>query len=104
MTRNKKLVRLMAATVAATTVATSVPAFAAFDASYYAKQNPDVVAVVGTTPKALESHYNTFGKKEGRAASAEDAVNSPLRQIFDAKSRCATSTTRPISRWWCCST
>lgn len=85
MTRNKKLVRLMAATVAATTVATSVPAFAAFDASYYAKQNPDVVAVVGTTPKALESHYNTFGKKEGRAASAEDAVNSPLRQIFDAK-------------------
>lgn len=85
MTRNKKLVRLMAATIAATTVATSMPALAAFDANYYAKQNPDVVAAVGTTPKALENHYNTFGKKEGRAASAEDLANSPLRQIFDAK-------------------
>lgn len=75
----------MAATIAATTVATSMPALAAFDANYYAKQNPDVVAAVGTTPKALENHYNTFGKKEGRAASAEDLANSPLRQIFDAK-------------------
>ena len=64
MTRNKKLVRLMAATIAATTVATSMPALAAFDANYYAKQNPDVVAAVGTTPKALENHYNTFGKRK----------------------------------------
>ena len=85
MTRNKKLVRLMALTVATTTVATAVPAYAAFDADYYAKQNPDVVAVVGTTPKALENHYNLFGKNEGRAASAEEANGSELRQIFDAK-------------------
>ena len=85
MTRNKKLVRLMALTVAATTVATAVPAYAAFDAAYYAKQNPDVVAVVGNTPKALEQHYNTFGKNEGRAASADDLSNSPLRQLFDAE-------------------
>lgn len=75
----------MALTVATTTVATAVPAYAAFDADYYAKQNPDVVAVVGTTPKALENHYNLFGKNEGRAASAEEANGSELRQIFDAK-------------------
>ena len=63
MTRNKKLVRLMALTVAATTVATSVPAYAAFDANYFAQQNPDVVAAIGTKPADLETHYNVFGKK-----------------------------------------
>ena len=35
MTRNKKLVKMMALAVAASTVATSVPAYAAFDATYY---------------------------------------------------------------------
>lgn len=83
MTRNKKLVKLMALTVAASTVATSVPAYAAFDATYYAQQNPDVVAAIGTKPADLETHYNVFGKKEGRAGSADEA-GSALRQLFDA--------------------
>ena len=84
MTRNKKLVRLMAVTVATATVATSIPVSAAFDANYYASKNPDVVAVVGTTPTALENHYNVFGKNEGRAASAEEGYKDVLRSMFDA--------------------
>ena len=84
MTRNKKLVRLMAVALAATTVATAVPAYTAFDAEYYAQQNPDVVAKVGTSKKALENHYNLFGKNEGRASSAADVTSSPIRQLFDA--------------------
>jgi len=44
--------------------------FSVFDAEYYAKQNPDVVAVVGTDAKALFTHYLTSGIKEGRNASA----------------------------------
>lgn len=84
MARNKTLVRFMAIAVAATTLSTSAPAYAAFDADYYAKQNPDVVAAFGSSSKALENHYNLFGKKEGRAGSSEDLKNSPLRQLFDA--------------------
>lgn len=85
MTRNKKLVKIMALAVAASTVATSVPAYAAFDATYYAQQNPDVVAAIGTNPADLETHYNVFGKKEGRAGSVDEAGGSALRQIFDAE-------------------
>ncbi|CBK73785.1 Bacterial surface proteins containing Ig-like domains [Butyrivibrio fibrisolvens 16/4] len=84
MARNKTLVRFMAIAVAATTLSTSAPAYAAFDADYYAKQNPDVVAAFGSSAKALENHYNLFGKNEGRAGSSEDLKNSPLRQLFDA--------------------
>ena len=85
MTRNKKLVKMMALAVAASTVATSVPAYAAFDATYYAQQNPDVVAAIGTKPADLEMHYNLFGKKEGRAGSADEVGGSALRQLFDAE-------------------
>ena len=85
MTRNKKLVKMMALAVAASTVATSVPAYAAFDATYYAQQNPDVVAAIGTKPADLEMHYNVFGKKEGRAGSADEIGSSALRQLFDAE-------------------
>lgn len=85
MTKNKKLARLLVAAVATATVATSIPVHAAFDAKFYAANNPDVVAVVGQSPKALEKHYNTFGVKEGRAASAEDSYQSVLRSLFDAE-------------------
>ena len=43
---------------------------APFDANWYAPQNPDVVAVIGNDAAALEQHYNTFGKAEGRTANA----------------------------------
>ena len=75
----------MAISVASATVATSVPAYAAFDAAYYANQNPDVVAAFGNTPKALETHYEAFGKKEGRSSSSEDSWKTFLKSIFDAK-------------------
>lgn len=39
-----------------------------FSASYYAANNPDVVASVGDSEAALYQHYLQFGKKEGRQA------------------------------------
>lgn len=47
-----------------------------FDAEYYAQTNPDVVNVVGNDEKALYEHYKVFGKKEGRKAISEKAINS----------------------------
>jgi len=41
-----------------------------FDADFYAEQNLDVVAVVGTDEYALYQHYNNAGEKEGRLAVA----------------------------------
>ena len=41
-----------------------------FDASYYAANSPDVVAVLGTDPTALYNHYQNHGKVEGRLAYA----------------------------------
>lgn len=39
-----------------------------FDAGYYAANNPDVVAVLGTDAEALWQHYVTAGWVEGRKA------------------------------------
>lgn len=39
---------------------------AVFDAEYYAQQNPDVVAVLGTDGGVLYQHYQSHGKAEGR--------------------------------------
>ncbi len=37
-----------------------------FDAEYYAQNNPDVAAAVGTDANALYQHYINFGRAEGR--------------------------------------
>ena len=37
-----------------------------FDAEYYATNNPDVAAVLGTDENLLYSHYVNSGKLEGR--------------------------------------
>lgn len=37
-----------------------------FDAEYYAANNPDVVAILGTDANALLQHYISFGASEGR--------------------------------------
>lgn len=37
-----------------------------FDPTYYAQQNPDVVAALGTDPEVLYQHYMNNGKTEGR--------------------------------------
>ncbi len=57
-----------------------------FDAEYYAAQNPDVVAVIGTDAAALELHYNTFGRLEGRGANAQDVLAAAVSlEDFDAE-------------------
>ena len=37
-----------------------------FDAEYYAANNPDVVAAVGSTEVVLYQHFENYGKNEGR--------------------------------------
>lgn len=48
-----------------------------FDAEFYAKNNPDVVAACGNSPEALYKHYLNYGKKEGRAQNASEVMNTP---------------------------
>ncbi len=48
--------------------------FEEFDPAYYAEQNPDVTALLGTDPAALYAHYVMFGAAEGRASSAAEAA------------------------------
>ena len=43
-----------------------------FDAAYYAANNADVVAALGSSPEALYGHYTAHGKSEGRAAYEGD--------------------------------
>ncbi|MCR5503384.1 MAG: hypothetical protein K6F53_10275 [Lachnospiraceae bacterium] len=47
-----------------------------FDAEFYAKTYPDVVAVLGTDPATLYKHYQTYGKKEGRLPYAPATQNN----------------------------
>lgn len=51
-----------------------------FDAEYYAQNNPDVVAVLGTDATVLYQHYQNYGKAEGRKAYDENSA----QQIVDA--------------------
>ena len=43
-----------------------------FDAEFYAKAYPDVVAVFGDSPDALYKHYQDYGKAEGRSCNEEE--------------------------------
>jgi ferric-dicitrate binding protein FerR (iron transport regulator) len=43
-----------------------------FDPNYYASQNPDVVAEIGSDPEALLEHFLAFGTSENRYGSAQD--------------------------------
>lgn len=61
--------------VTAVCLSSSITAFAApetmpdgavFDAEYYAQNNPDVVAELGTGRDAMYQHFTIFGKNEGR--------------------------------------
>ncbi len=47
-----------------------------FDAEYYAQNNPDVVAVLGTDENVLYQHYLTSGKLEGRKPYADTAATT----------------------------
>ena len=43
-----------------------------FDAQYYAANNPDVVAAVGSSEAALYHHYLKYGAAEGRLPVQRD--------------------------------
>jgi len=83
----KKIAALLMAVI--TVVGSSASVYAApvrmadgtvFDAEYYAQNNPDVVAVLGTDATVLYQHYQNYGKAEGRKAYDENSA----QQIVDA--------------------
>lgn len=43
-----------------------------FDAAYYAQNNPDVAAALGTDADVLYQHYMEYGKAEGRLGCANE--------------------------------
>lgn len=47
-----------------------------FDAEYYAKRYPDVVAVYGISKEALYRHFTQYGMQEGRSLSPDFDVNA----------------------------
>ena len=53
-----------------------------FDAEFYAANNSDVVAALGSGADALYNHYVTYGKAEGRKANADD----PTEPVVTANS------------------
>lgn len=61
---------------------------AAFNASYYATNNPDVYKVCGNDAKALYTHFVQYGMAEGRQSSeqfsitAYEANNQDLAKAF----------------------
>ena len=58
-----------------------------FDPEYYAEQNPDVAAALGTDTQTLYLHYLYCGKQEGRAPYATDVMIGefvlPDGNVFD---------------------
>lgn len=54
-----------------------------FDAVYYAANNPDVVAALGSSADMLYAHYVLFGKTEGRLPYAGQAVTAPVFSPLD---------------------
>lgn len=81
--KGKKLLTM--ALVAALFIGAAVITNAAeLDLKWYEMQNPDVVEVLGKSPKRLREHYEKYGKKEGRMANAAD-VEGILRRIFNAE-------------------
>lgn len=80
---------IMALLVGVMTLTSAMPTYAAskqmadgsiFDAEFYATNNPDVVAALGTDENLLYNHYVNNGKNEGRKPYA-DVVTLPK---FDA--------------------
>lgn len=64
-----------------------------FDPAYYAKQNPDVVAEVGTDPYKLLEHYLAFGETDNRYGTAaeqqqaEAAKQAEYQEFVEAMDR-----------------
>ncbi len=62
---------LFGATLNVNAAPKTMPDGQTFDAEFYAKNNPDVVAALGTDEAALYNHYVTYGKTEGRKPYAD---------------------------------
>jgi uncharacterized protein YkwD len=62
-----------------------------FDASFYAKNNPDVVKVYGKTKKRLYAHYKEYGYKEGRLAYAGQVTAKETAKPAAAEEKPAAS-------------
>jgi lipoprotein-anchoring transpeptidase ErfK/SrfK len=55
-----------------------------FDPVYYAQKYPDVAAALGTSQKALISHYLTYGIPEGRFQNLQEEIDQkPLNTYID---------------------
>lgn len=70
-----------------------------FDAEFYAKNNPDVVAACGNSPEALYKHYLNYGKKEGRAQNASEAASNPQQQVVTNPTQPSAPTTGSGQYW-----
>ncbi len=96
--KKKSIKKVLAVVIGIVTLAgSSLTSFAApatmpdgqvFDAEFYAKTYPDVVAVLGTDAAALYKHYQTYGKKEGRLPYAPGTETG-------TKPAAATTATQP---------
>lgn len=67
-----------------------------FDAEYYATNNPDVVAALGTDESVLYQHYVMFGKNEGRQPYA---VGTDLTSV-EAQTPSSTALKMPDGNWF----
>ncbi len=67
-----------------------------FDAEYYAKNNPDVVAALGSDENVLYNHYLNYGKAEGRLPYADASSVQTAPQAKSA-GNCSKQTLMDIS-------
>lgn len=83
------LIKLMAATLAASAALTPMSVLAApktmpdggiFDPQYYASTYPDVVKALGADENILYQHYLTYGKKEGRQPYAPALTDAQVTE------------------------
>ena len=76
-----------------------------FDADYYAANNSDVVAALGSSKEALYNHYVNHGKAEGRKANADDPAErvtpADNTAVADAGNTASQDTSSQTSgNWW----
>ncbi|MBQ9278370.1 MAG: hypothetical protein IJ224_07020, partial [Lachnospiraceae bacterium] len=74
-------------------------------ADYYAANNSDVVAALGSSKEALYNHYVNHGKAEGRKANADDPAErvtpADNTAVADAGSTASQDTSSQTSgNWW----
>jgi len=66
-----------------------------FDVVYYRKNNPDVVAVLGSDENMLFTHYTLYGKNEGRKPCEDGAV--PIVPINTYDNEPVVENTKPTA-------